>query len=101
MQSFSSSAYAGKSVLGKTMARDDKNTKTTPAAKNEPAPKKKHEDQLTDKSTSADNHFKADSGQKISDSPTNYSRGEGQKPASKAYKENWNAIFAKRKKKKR
>jgi hypothetical protein len=27
-----------------------------------------------------------------------YSRGEGQKPVSKAYKENWNAIFAKKKK---
>ena len=26
------------------------------------------------------------------------SRGEGQKPVSKAYKDNWNAIFAKKKK---
>jgi hypothetical protein len=30
-----------------------------------------------------------------------YSRGEGQKLVSKAYKNNWNAIYAKRKKKKR
>ena len=35
--------------------------------------------------------------------PSNYSRGEGQKPVSTAYKENWNAIFSKKnaKKKKR
>jgi hypothetical protein len=26
--------------------------------------------------------------------PSSYSRGEGQKPVSAAYKENWNAIFA-------
>lgn len=29
--------------------------------------------------------------------PTNYSRGEGQKPVTQAYKDNWNAIFAKKK----
>jgi hypothetical protein len=29
---------------------------------------------------------------------SNYSRGEGQKPVTRAYKENWNAIFAKKKK---
>ena len=29
--------------------------------------------------------------------PSNYSRGEGQKPVTAAYKENWNAIFAKKK----
>ncbi len=29
---------------------------------------------------------------------SNYSRGEGQKPVSQAYKDNWNAIFAKKKK---
>jgi hypothetical protein len=31
--------------------------------------------------------------------PANYSRGEGQKPVTAAYRENWNAIFAKKKKK--
>jgi hypothetical protein len=30
--------------------------------------------------------------------PAGYSRGEGQKPVSQAYKDNWNAIFAKKKK---
>jgi hypothetical protein len=33
--------------------------------------------------------------------PANYSRGEGQKPVTAAYKENWNAIFGKKDKKKR
>jgi hypothetical protein len=33
--------------------------------------------------------------------PANYSRGEGQKPVTAAYKENWNAIFAKKGKKKK
>ena len=31
--------------------------------------------------------------------PTNYSRGEGQKPVTAAYKENWNVIFGKKNKK--
>ena len=30
-----------------------------------------------------------------------YHRGEGQKPVSQAYKDNWNAIYAKKKTKKR
>ena len=33
--------------------------------------------------------------------PSGYSRGEGQKPVSAAYKENWNAIFAKKKAKRK
>ncbi len=32
------------------------------------------------------------------DLPSGYSRGERQKPVSKAYKDNWNVIFAKKKK---
>jgi len=31
-------------------------------------------------------------------SPSNKGMGEGQKPVSQAYKDNWNAIFAKKKK---
>ena len=42
---------------------------------------------------------KADSGETAARS--SYSRGEGQKPVTAAYKENWNAIFGKKKKKKR
>jgi hypothetical protein len=83
-------------ALGKTMARDDKKTKadTTPkidsAAKAEStaaeaAPKDAPKD--APKSEGADTAAKA---------PANYSRGEGQKPVTAAYKENWNAIFAKK-----
>jgi len=35
------------------------------------------------------------------DAPKNYSRGEGQKTVTQAYKDNWNAIYGKKKKKKR
>jgi len=31
------------------------------------------------------------------ESTKNYSRGEGQKPVSQAYKDNWNAIYGKKK----
>ena len=40
----------------------------------------------------------ADSGQKKADPSAGYSRGEGQKPVSKAYKDNWNLIFGTKKK---
>jgi hypothetical protein len=81
------------------MASDDKKPKTSPAPKNEAAPKKKDEGQPKDTSASGADLSKAEGGDKTSASPSNYSRGEGQKPASKAYKDNWNAIFAKKKKK--
>ena len=40
-------------------------------------------------------------GETAAAAPANYSRGEGQKPVTAAYKENWNAIFAKKKTKKK
>jgi hypothetical protein len=61
------------------MASDDKKTKTS---KNEATPK--------NKSTSDVDLSKTESGEP--------SGGEGQKPVSKAYKDNWNVIFAKKKK---
>ena len=36
---------------------------------------------------------KAESGETAAAAPKNYSRGEGQKPVTQAYKDNWNAIF--------
>jgi hypothetical protein len=36
-------------------------------------------------------------GEIAADLPSGYSRGERQKPVSKAYKDNWNVIFAKKK----
>jgi hypothetical protein len=84
------------------MARDDK--KTSPAPKNGAAEKKevaakKDEGQPKDKSTPDADQPKAESGEKAASS--GYGRGEGQKPVSKAYRDNWNAIYAKKKKKKR
>jgi hypothetical protein len=68
------------------MASDDKKIKT------DPAPKK--EVPSNDKSTA--DTSKAEGG-KIADAVP-YSRGEGQKPVSQAYRDNWSAIFAKKKK---
>jgi hypothetical protein len=66
------------------MASDDKKIKTSPPSKNEAAPK--------NKGTSDVDLSKNEGGE-----PSGYSRGEGQKPVSKAYKDNWNVIFAKKK----
>ncbi len=44
---------------------------------------------------------KPEGGETAAAAPANYSRGEGQKPVTAAYKENWNAIFAKKGKKKK
>ena len=43
---------------------------------------------------------KSDGGETAA-APANYGRGEGQKPVTAAYRENWNAIFAKKKTKKK
>ena len=75
------------------MTGETKNTKTAPAAKSEAGAK--------DKKTSGETAAKADAGETPAAAPSNYSRGEGQKPVTAAYKENWNAIFGKTKKKKR
>jgi hypothetical protein len=72
------------------MSSDDKKTKAVPALKKEvPAENKSAPDAAPSK---------AEGGGTEAAAPAGYSRGEGQKPVSKAYKENWNAIFAKKKK---
>ena len=71
------------------MASDDK-AKTKPAPKKESAPKSKTAPDAAP--------AKAEGGQKPDAAPASYSRGEGQKPVTQAYKDNWNAIFAKKKK---
>ncbi|MGA7022150.1 MAG: hypothetical protein WB036_05070 [Pseudolabrys sp.] len=86
------------------MASDDKKTETSSAPKNETAvkkeaaAKKKDEGQPKNKIKSDADLSKAEGSEKASDSPLGYSRGEGQKPVSKAYKDNWNTIYAKKKK---
>jgi len=76
------------------MASDTK-SKTDPAPKKEVAPKK--EAAAKDKSTPDAAPAKAEGG----DAPTSYSRGEGQKPVTRAYKENWDAIFGRKEGKRR
>jgi len=94
------------------MASDDKKTKTgpvakteavakkeTPAAKKNEAPSKDQpKDQPKDKAASGENLTNAEGGEKAA-APKGYSRGEGQKPVTQAYKDNWNAIYGKKKKK--
>jgi hypothetical protein len=82
------------------MASDTKKTKADPAPKKAEAPAKvadvtaKVEAPAADKSTPAEAVAKVEGGDAAA--PSNYSRGEGQKPVTRAYKENWNAIFAKK-----
>jgi hypothetical protein len=78
------------------MASDDKKTKPNQAQKNEASPKK-HEAASKDKGTLVADVPKIERGEKAAESTSNYSRGEGQKPVSKAYKDNWNAIYGKKK----
>ena len=84
------------------MASDSKKDNTTPAPK--PAPKK---EASKDKSSPDVTPAKAESGEKpaaaapAAAAPSSYSRGEGQKPVSQAYKDNWNAIFTKKTKPKK
>lgn len=89
------------------MASDTKTAKADKPAKADHAPKS--ETAAKDKSTSgeatakteAKTETKTESSETVAAAPSGYSRGEGQKPVSAAYKENWNAIFAKKKKAKR
>ncbi len=81
------------------MVTETKKTKAEPAPKAEAAAAPKAE-ATKDKSSSGDSGSKTESSEKAVAAPANYSRGEGQKPVTAAYKENWNAIFAKKKPKK-
>ena len=87
------------------MAIDDKKPKTSSAPKNETAVKKEAAAKKGDVGQPKDNNTsnadlpKTEGSEKVADSSSSYSRGEGQKPVSKAYKDNWNAIYAKKKKK--
>jgi hypothetical protein len=83
------------------MAGDDKKPKTVPAPKPETAAAKKDESVAKSKSPPAPDAPKTESAETAAVSPSTYSRGEGQKPVSQAYKDNWTAIYGKKKKKKR
>ena len=83
------------------MASDDKKAKTSPAPKAETAATKKDDSPPKGKSAPAADAPKAAAPEKTAEAPTGYSRGEGQKPVSQAYKDNWNAIYGKKTKKKK
>jgi hypothetical protein len=75
------------------MTSDDEKIKANPAPKNKTSPK----NETSPKKKSASG-IEAKSGETAAEAPSGYSRVEGQKPVSKAYKDNWNLIFAKKKK---
>ena len=70
------------------MTGDNKKARSDPAKKDAPAANKE--------GASGKEASKAKAGETATGAPSNYSRGEGQKPVTAAYKENWNAIFAKK-----
>jgi len=72
------------------MADDDKKIQTNPVPKNAASPE--------NKSNPAADPSKTEGGEMAAASPSGHNRGERQKPVSKAYKDNWNVIFAKKKK---
>jgi len=74
------------------MTRDSKKTKAEAAPKKDAA--------MKIETTTAKEASKPEGGEPAAPAPSSYSRGEGQKPVTAAYKENWNAIFAKKKTKK-
>jgi hypothetical protein len=81
------------------MAADEKKTK--PKEKAAPKEKPSAESPAKDK-TAADAATVSDvKAEAKTEAPKDYSRGEGQKPVSQAYKDNWDAIFRKKPKKKK
>ncbi len=94
------------------MAKDSKKTTADPAPKKEvaaeaespaakEAPKEAPKEASKDASKDASKSDKSGDSETAGATPANYSRGEGQKPVTAAYRENWNAIFAKKSKKRR
>ena len=85
------------------MTSNDKKTKSDVAAKSDAPPKEKSDAPSKDKGIQEAGIQEtappeASNGQKKADPSAGYSRGEGQKPVSKAYKDNWNLIFGAKKK---
>jgi hypothetical protein len=72
------------------MPADDKKTKDT--APKTPVTESKVVEAASKAETSPKTEAKPDA------APKKQGMGEGQKPVSQAYKDNWNAIFAKKKK---
>ena len=71
----------------------------SPAAKD--APKDAAKDTPKDTKDASKDTSKLEGGESAGAAPANYSRGEGQKPVTAAYRENWNVIFGKKSEKKK
>jgi len=83
------------------MATDNQKSKAATAPKKDAATKV---ESPTAKGTPKDtpkDAAKAEGGETADAAPANYSRGEGQKPVTAAYRQNWNVIFGKKPPKKR
>lgn len=76
------------------MVSDAKKSQTSPAPKD---PVSKKADAPKTKGAAEAAPSTPEGGEKADATPSGYSRGEGQKPVTQAYKDNWNAIFAKKK----
>ena len=79
------------------MASEDKKSKAVPAPKRDPSKDKATSDATPTKAGDV-TPTKAESSRTAAAPPT-YIRGEGQKPVSQSYRDNWNAIYGKKKKK--
>ena len=85
-----------------TKADPVQKTKADPVAKSD-APKKDKssadaKSTVDAKSTADAAPAKAEGGEKEAGSPSGYHRGEGQKPVSQAYRDNWSLIYGTKKK---
>ncbi|MGC1355828.1 MAG: hypothetical protein WA851_08570 [Xanthobacteraceae bacterium] len=86
---------AGTAPKTETVSKTETAAKTGTAAKTDKAPKNDAAAKV--ESPAAKDAPKSADSEPAAAAPANYSRGEGQKPVTAAYKENWNAIFAKKK----
>jgi hypothetical protein len=85
-------------MSGHVMAADEKKPKPKEKAAVEPKEKAAIEpkDKTAEAPAKAETKAEAKPETKA-EAPKNYSRGEGQKTVTQAYKDNWNAIYGKKK----
>lgn len=89
------------------MATQEKKTASSTTAKSDMAVKKESVQKKKDEATPPGkiepgaNATKPEAGVKAAEKSAAYSRGEGQKPVTQAYKDNWDEIYGKRKKKRK
>jgi hypothetical protein len=83
------------------MASDNQKSKTGVAPKKDAAAKAASPSTKDTPKEAAKDTPKPEGGETATAAPSNYSRGEGQKPVTAAYKENWNAIFGKKRPRKK